>query len=243
MHCGTLFNIRPNQTMLPDFSIMLPMRLLFDLDGTLLDTAPDLHATLNHCLETAGRPIVTLDSVKHMVGQGARVLLERGMTATGGMPDTEYFEDLVTLFFSYYEQHLTDHCYPYDGLLALLPQLKAKNCELAICTNKPEAFALKIIKDLDLASYFPVITGGDSFEMRKPHPGHVLKTLERMTLQTGPAVMIGDTHNDIDAANAAGITSIAVSFGYSDTPAIELGADFVIDHFDELSDVLNTISK
>ncbi|MEH6403950.1 MAG: phosphoglycolate phosphatase [Sneathiella sp.] len=228
--------------MLLDFSNMYPMRLLFDLDGTLLDTAPDLHATLNHCLKAAGRPTVTLDSVKHMVGQGAVALLERGLTATGGMPPAEHFEELVKLFFDYYEKHLTDYCYPYDGLMELLPALKDQGCEMAVCTNKPVAFAKTIINGLDLDTFFPVVTGGDSFEVRKPDPGHILKTLDLMHMKSGPAVMIGDTHNDIDAANAAGITSIAVSFGYSDTPAHDLSADYVIDHFSELLPVLESLS-
>jgi len=220
---------------------MYSLRLLFDLDGTLLDTAPDLHATLNHCLKAADRPTVTLDSVKHMVGQGAVALLERGLTATGGMVCTENFEKLVTLFFDYYERHLSAHCYPYEGLMELLPVLKEQGCDMAVCTNKPVSFAKTIIKDLNLDTFFPVITGGDSFDVRKPDPGHILKTLDLMNNRSGPTVMIGDTHNDIDAANAANITSIAVSFGYSDTPANKLGANYVIDHFSELLPVLKEI--
>jgi len=229
--------------MLLDFSNMYPMRLLFDLDGTLLDTAPDLSATLNHCLKEAGRPTVTLDSVKHMVGQGAVALLERGLTATGGMVPAKKFEELVNLFFEYYENHLTDHSTPYEGLMDLLPVLNDHGCEMAVCTNKPAAFAKTIINDLDLQNFFPVITGGDSFEIRKPDPGHIHKTLELMHKKSGLAVMIGDTHNDIDAANAADITSIAVSFGYSDTPAHGLGANHVIDHFSELLPLLESISR
>lgn len=213
---------------------MQPMRLLFDLDGTLLDTAPDLYATLNHCLSSAGRPPVTLESVKHMVGQGARVLLERGLKATGGMLDEQAYEDLVILFFEYYADHLSDHSAPYPGMLEALKALKGFNCDLGICTNKPYGFAKTIIEDYNLTDYFPVITGGDSFNIRKPHPEHVLKTLALLPSKNGRAVMIGDTHNDIDAARAAGISSIAVSFGYSDIPAKDLGADYVIDHFDEL---------
>lgn len=222
---------------------MRPMRLLFDLDGTLMDTAPDLHATLNHCLTTAGRTPVSLNSVKHMVGQGARVLLERGLAATGGMPDITEFEELVALFFAYYGDHLSDNSFFYDGILDALETLSTSDCHMGICTNKPLGFARQIADDYSLNRYFPVITGADSFDVKKPHPGHILKTLDLLELKTGPAVMIGDTHNDIDAANAAGIISIAVSFGYSDRPVQELGAHHVIDHFDELIPLLKQISE
>ncbi len=217
---------------------MQPLRLLFDLDGTLMDTAPDLHATLNHCLITAGRPTVTLNSVKHMVGQGARVLLERGLTGTGGLPSPSEFEELVVLFFEYYADHLSEHSVIYEGLIPVLDALVTSKCSLGICTNKPEKFAKSIITDFNLDQYFPVITGGDSFDIRKPHPDHILKTVDLLPLKSGKTVMIGDTHNDIDAANAAKITSIAVSFGYSDVPARQLGATHTIDHFNELLPLL-----
>jgi len=220
---------------------MHPMRLLFDLDGTLLDTAPDLYATLNHCLSVADRPSVTLESVKHMVGQGARVLLERGLTATGGMLEEQAYEDLVQVFFDYYGDHLSDHSVPYPGMMDVISTLQDNGNSLAICTNKPYGFAKQVVTDYGLDPYFPVLTGGDSFEVKKPHPGHIEKTLDLMPLKSGTAVMIGDTHNDIDAARAAGIPSIAVTFGYSDIPASELGADFVIDHFDELIPTLKKL--
>jgi len=213
---------------------MQPMRLLFDLDGTLLDTAPDLYATLNHCLKTAGRDPVTLESVKHMVGQGAVVLLKRGLVATGGMVEEEEFQNLVDLFFSHYGDNLSDHSIPYEGMQDCLDILKEQGHSLSVCTNKPYGFAKQILDDFNLSSYFDALTGGDSFDIRKPHPDHIHKTLDLMSLKSGTAVMIGDTHNDIDAAVSAGIGSIAVTFGYSDTPATELGADHVIDHFDKL---------
>ncbi len=208
--------------------------LLFDLDGTLLDTAPDLHKTLNHCLKHAGRETVSLESVQHMVGQGARILLERGMKATGGMPDDETFENLVILFFDYYADHLSDHSYPYPSMMDVLDKLHNSGYLMAVCTNKPFGFAKTIIDDYGLAKYFPVITGGDSFDFRKPDPRHITETIAQMPNRSTGAIMIGDTHNDIDAANSASIGSIAVSFGYSDKPASELGAHITIDHFDEL---------
>ncbi|MFB9354615.1 phosphoglycolate phosphatase [Sneathiella chinensis] len=218
------------------------LRVLFDLDGTLLDTAPDLHGTLNYCLASAGRDTVTLESVKHMVGQGARVLLERGLIATGGLPSSAAFEELVDLFFAHYEHHLSDHSVPYPGMIDCLNRLRDMNCQMGVCTNKPIGFARRIIEDFSLTPYFPVMTGGDSFDVKKPDPGHIHKTLALFASGTGKAVMIGDTHNDIDAANAAGIGSVAVSFGYSEGPAHQLGAQHTIDHFDELIPILEKLA-
>ncbi|WP_169545420.1 HAD family hydrolase [Sneathiella aquimaris] len=222
---------------------MHPMNLLFDLDGTLLDTAPDLHNTLNHCLKTFDRDLVSLESVKHMVGQGARVLLEKSLKATGGLPANDEFEELVTLFFDHYRDHLSVHSFPYPAVGETLDHLQKSGCKMGVCTNKPYEFAKTIIHDYQMADYFSVITGGDSFDTRKPDPAHITKTLEILPPLNGPSVMIGDTHNDIDAATSAGIYSIAVTFGYSQTPADQLGATFMIDHFDQLTGILEKISR
>ncbi|OUR78015.1 phosphoglycolate phosphatase [Alphaproteobacteria bacterium 46_93_T64] len=222
---------------------MIPMRLLFDLDGTLLDTAPDLHGALNFCLKSVGRSTVSLESVKHMVGQGARVLLEKGLTATGGMTSDEEIDRLFDLFLEYYADHLSDNSVPYPGVISALEQLHAQGFQMGICTNKPYKLAEQIAKDFDLNRLLPIITGGDSFEIRKPDPDHLLKTLDLFEDQSLPALMIGDSCNDINAATAAGLKSIAVSFGYTDIPPRELGANIVIDHFDELIGAIKQISE
>ncbi|MBO6826432.1 MAG: phosphoglycolate phosphatase [Sneathiella sp.] len=208
--------------------------LLFDLDGTLLNTALDLQGALNHCLKLAGRTPVSLQDLEHMVGQGAKVLLERGLNATGELLEGEAFDNLMAEFFDYYGKHLADESYPYPGVLEALDKLDKDGFLMAVCTNKPVGFADDIIDQYDLRKYFPIVTGGDSFEIRKPDPAHVTRTLDMITPARTAGIMIGDTHNDIDAGRAAGMKTIAVSFGFSMTPASELGADKVIDHFDEL---------
>ncbi len=220
---------------------MSPLRILFDLDGTLLDTAPDLHQSLNHCLRTAGRDIVSLDSVKHMVGQGARVLLEKGLSATGGAVSETKLDELFDEFIDYYGKNLSHVSAPYPGVMKALAQLKEMDCELAICTNKPVEFAKTLAHDFGFNDYISVITGGDSFEVRKPHPDHLRFTLAKMNNENLPALMVGDSINDISSAQAAGISNIAVSFGYTDIPPRELGADCVIDHFDELIPAINSL--
>jgi len=221
---------------------MRPMRILFDLDGTLLDTAPDLHGALNFCLKSAGRDTVSLDSVKHMVGQGARVLLERGMAATGGGASEDEITRLFDLFLDYYSDHLSDDSVPYPGVVNALRELKGLDCSMAICTNKPYGLAKRIVDDFGLSEFLPVLTGGDSFDIRKPDPGHILKTLDLLDRPDLPAVMVGDSHNDIDAAKAAGIKTVVVSYGYTDTPPADLGADILIDHFDELISAIKGIT-
>ncbi len=221
---------------------MYPLRILFDLDGTLLDTAPDLHQALNHCLKTAGRSEVSLQSVKHMVGQGARNLLIRGLNATGGMVSEAELDTLFDLFLVYYGDNISNYSVPYPGVMPALETLKSKGCELAICTNKPYGLARQLATDFGLDPYISVITGGDSFEVRKPDPQHLLRTLQQMSGPPYPAVMVGDSHNDIDAAKAANIPNIVVSFGYTETPAKDLGADALIDHFDELMDALDKVT-
>lgn len=221
---------------------MIPMRLLFDLDGTLLDTAPDLHGALNYCLTSLGRPTVSLQSVKHMVGQGARILLEKGLEATGGMTSEAELDRLFDLFLDYYADHLSDHSVAFPGMIKALEELQAQGFQMGICTNKPYKLAKQIAEDFDLIRLLPIITGGDSFEIRKPNPGHILKTLELFEDDSIPALMIGDSCNDIDAATGAGLKSIAVSFGYTHIPPRELGANHVIDHFDELIDAIEKVS-
>lgn len=220
---------------------MSSLRILFDLDGTLLDTAPDLHQALNHSLRVAGRTDVSLESVKHMVGQGARSLLQKGLIATGGTVSETQFEELVEEFFSYYGDHLSDTSKPFPGVLTALADLKDAGCVMAICTNKPVGFAKQLSHDFGFDPFISVITGGDSFAVRKPDPEHLNLTLAQMAGEGLPAIMVGDSENDINAAKAAGLKNIAVSFGYTHIAPHDLGADIVIDHFDELCSVLKRL--
>lgn len=222
---------------------MSQLRILFDLDGTLMETAPDLHQALNHCLTSIGRDEVSLLEVKHMVGQGARKLLEKGLNATGGMVSEEELDKLFDLFLEYYGDHLSDHSFAFPGVFDALKKLKSMNVEMGICTNKPYSLAKDISDDCGLSEYCTVLTGGDSFNFRKPDPRHLTETLKLFGTPTSHAIMVGDSINDIAAAKAAGIPSIAVTFGYTETPAEELGADIVIDHFDKLVSAVQELTS
>lgn len=220
---------------------MQEITIIFDLDGTLVDTAPDLHGALNHSLRRAGRDLIDLEHVRHMVGRGARVLLERGLEATGGLPESERFEELVEDFFDYYQDHLSDQSRPFDGVVDALETFRDAGAVMGVCTNKPMRFAKDLLIDLNLAQYFKATTGGDSFKVRKPDAGHITGTLEAMGHNGGRAYMIGDSISDIDAAHNAGLPCIAVSYGYTETPVQELGPDYIIDHFNELVPLIRQI--
>lgn len=208
--------------------------ILFDLDGTLVDTAPDLHRSLTHAMGMLGRPAIDIDQIRVMVGDGVRKLLERGLDATGGMVPDSDFERGVAEYMAHYDDHLADLSRPFPGVEPALLALRQAGCRLGVCTNKPQRFSEKLLDALGLARHFDVIVGGDRLAVRKPDGGHVLGTLDAMGGRAGRSLMVGDSRNDVAAARNAGVPVIAVSFGYTATPAAALGADLVIDHFDEL---------
>lgn len=215
--------------------------LVFDLDGTLVNTAPDLHNALNVSLKSAGRDAVSLDKVHHMVGQGARVMLERGLNATGGMVDSDEMDRLFDVFLEYYSNNIANYSRPYEGVLEVLDHCKAQNVTLAVCTNKPEDLARELLEELDMMSYFSAVLGGDSLDVKKPHADHINKTIEAAGGNKDKAIMIGDSAADINAAKNSEIPCIAVSFGYTDIPVHELGPNVIIDHFDELIGAIKSL--
>lgn len=212
---------------------MLPRTILFDLDGTLVDTAPDLCAALNHALEVLDRPPVPADAVRHMVGHGARKLLERGLASSGAVTPA-LVEAGVAPFMAYYRAHIADGSRPYAGVEAALDALAQAGTVAAICTNKPHELAVGLIAALGWQQRFAAILGHDSVPAAKPDAGHVLATLAAAGGQPDDVVFVGDSMTDVSAARNARVPVIAVSFGFSDRPAADLGADLVIDHYDEL---------
>ena len=212
--------------------------VIFDLDGTLADTAPDLTAALNHALEEMGRPPIPAGDVRRMVGHGARALIQKGLAATGEVGDA-LIEQALPLFLSYYGAHIADHSRPFDGVDAALSALAGQGVRLAICTNKPEGLTHQLIAALGWEARFAAIVGGDTLPQRKPDPAPVHEAIARAG--GGRAVFVGDSISDTDAARAAGIPCVALTFGFSDRPADQLGATILIDHFDELIPALERI--
>ena len=208
--------------------------LVLDLDGTLVDTAADLVATLNIILSGEGiAPLAHDDAVKK-IGHGAKAMLEAGLAAQGVHPSPERIDALYAAFITYYQDHLADHSRPFPGAVAALDRFADHGWGLAICTNKLERLSRQLLGALGLSDRFAVIAGQDTYGVKKPDPGHLLRTIEAAGGSRGAAIMVGDTAIDIDTALAAKVPSVVVSFGYSPVPVGELGADRVIGHYDEL---------
>lgn len=222
----------------PDFgkpvAQVLPRTVIFDLDGTLVDTSPDLTAALNSVLLAAGRRPLPEEEVRHLVGRGARVLIERGMEVTGEPVDQGLVPNLLQDFIAHYGANIAAGSQPFPGAIEAVRHLIATGHKVGICTNKPEALSFKLMDALNLRRLFPVILGADSRPYRKPDPRHLLDTIAELGGDPRHAVMIGDSETDARTAQAAGIPVILVSFGYTEIPVADLGADAVIDHFDAL---------
>lgn len=208
--------------------------IVFDLDGTLVDSAPDLTAALNHVMTESGCGRFTIGEVRNLVGRGARVLIERGLRHHGRDPAPIEVDRLLGLFLEYYGSHLADETKPFAGVPEILEIFSRRGTRLAVCTNKSEDLSRKLLRLLDLDRYFPVVLGGDSLPVRKPDPLHLTETIRRAGGEIENALMIGDSTSDVGAARSAAIPVIAVSFGYHDRPVRDLGADLIINHFDEL---------
>lgn len=205
----------------------------FDLDGTLLDTHEDLAAAVNHALSLIGRMPVPASEVRKLVGGGAKLMLERALTVTGGIPEEE-FPRLHQELLRFYEDNIAVHTRLYPGGAAMLDGLAGRGVKLAVATNKLERFAVKLFDALGLADRFYTIIGGDTLGpgRGKPKPDMLEEMIRRGG--GGRAAFVGDTTFDTGAARAAGLPCVAVSFGFNDLPMDQLGAVAVIDHFDQL---------
>ncbi|MFD1744206.1 phosphoglycolate phosphatase [Rhizobium helianthi] len=209
--------------------------VIFDLDGTMIDTAHDLIDSLNYTIAARDLAPVTFEDLTHLVGQGARVMIRRAFALREQPIDDSEVESLLERFLGHYKEHMPGKSRAYDGLEACLDRLQAAGYAAAVCTNKMEELALPLLEKLSLTSRFSAITGGDTFAVRKPDAAHILGTIERAGALPARSIMIGDSINDIMAARNAGVPSIGVTFGYSDVPVAELKPDHVISHFDELT--------
>jgi phosphoglycolate phosphatase len=210
----------------------------FDLDGTLADTAADLAAALNHALRRLGRPEVPADGVRHLVGHGARALLRCGLAASG-----DAAEDLVEagfpIFIDYYAANICHGTRPYPGVEAALDALRRAGAKLAVCTNKVERLTKLLFDALGWQDRFDAVVGGDTLAVRKPDPAPLLEAVARAG--GGRAAFVGDSIIDADTAEGAGLPFVAVSFGFSDRPVEALGADAVIDRYEQLLPALRRL--
>jgi phosphoglycolate phosphatase len=213
----------------------------FDLDGTLVDSNRDLAPALNHALAVVGRAPVAPEEVREFVGGGTRLMLTRALEHTGGgLPESE-FEAALGELLAHYEAHIADHTVPYPGCLAALDALAARGCKLAVLTNKLEVFSRLLLETLGMAGRFELILGGDTLGPGRAKPAPDMIDTAILALGGGTFAMVGDSSFDVRAAKNARVPVVAVSFGYNDLPAEELGADAVIGHYDELVGALERL--
>jgi len=208
--------------------------VVFDLDGTLVDTAPDLINALNFVLEREGLPPVPLHAARNMIGAGARKLIERGLELEGRTVGPEDLARLTGGFIEHYAAHIADFSRPFEGLENALDDLQSSGYRFAVCTNKLEWLSKLLLDRLGLSARFAAICGADTFGVSKPDPAILRETVARAGGQLSSTVMVGDAGPDVGVARRAGVPVIGVGFGYTDVPIAELKPDRLIDHMREL---------
>lgn len=217
--------------------------IVFDLDGTLVDTAPDLIDTLNLVFAREGLPAVPYEVARNAIGGGAKAMIARGVEAEGHVVSPAKLEHMFTDFIAHYSEHLADRSRPFPGLTDALDALAARGCQFAVCTNKLERLSVLLLDQLELTNRFAAISGQDTFGIQKPDPEILRRTVAVAGGTLEHAVMVGDSVTDIRTARAAGVPVIAVDFGYSERPVADFGPDRTISHFKDLPASIAAISS
>jgi phosphoglycolate phosphatase len=217
--------------------------VVFDLDGTLVDTAPDLINALNFILAREGLAPVPLHAARNMIGAGARKLLERGLELEGRNVGRAELDRLTDDFIAYYAEHIADASRPFDGLEAALDDLTSHGYRFAVCTNKLEWLSRRLLDRLNLSPRFSAICGADTFGVSKPDPAILRQTVARAGAELSSAIMVGDAGPDVGVARRAGVPVICVSFGYTEVPVADLKPDVVIDHMRELHGAIESLTR
>ncbi|HMF26350.1 MAG TPA: HAD family hydrolase [Pseudolabrys sp.] len=222
---------------------MAALTIVFDLDGTLIDTAPDLVATLNVIFAREGLPPVPFNTARSLIAGGAKVMIARAIEAGGHVAAPKKLEQLFADFTAYYSEHLADRSLPFPGLMDALDVLASRGCRFAVCTNKLERLSVLLLEKLKLRDRFTAICGQDTFGIQKPDPEALRRTVAVAGGMLQDAIMIGDSITDIRTARAAGVPIVAVDFGYNERPIAEFDPDRVISHFAELPASVAAISS
>ena len=220
-----------------------PRIVVFDLDGTLVDTAPDLISALNYVLDREGLAPVPLKSARNMIGAGARKLIERGLEIEGRNVTQDELARMTADFIDYYAEHIADASRPFEGLEAALDELEQSGFRFAVCTNKLEWLSKLLLDRLGLSPRFAAICGADTFGVAKPDPVILRETVARAGGVLSDTIMVGDAGPDIGVARRAGVPVIGVEFGYTDVPIAELKPDRLIGHMKDLPSAVRSLMK
>jgi len=216
--------------------------LVWDLDGTLVDSAPDLASALNTILDMRGFASLSLATVRGMIGNGVPKLVERGFNALGIRPDPTQLDELVVIFMKEYVACATDQTRPYPQIVETLQQVREMNIPMGVCTNKPEAISRQILEGLGMSRFFGSVVGGDTTSARKPDALPLLTCLHQLATEPQASLMIGDSAVDVNSARAAGVIVGLVPWGYRPTPVQELGADFILNDLGTLPDLIRNFT-
>jgi phosphoglycolate phosphatase len=220
---------------------MTARSVIFDLDGTLIDSMPDVRRSLNATLAESGLRALSMEEVRTTIGHGAKAMLREAVVLAGGSADEDRVAAMVRRYLEFYAAEPVALTTLYPGTLDMLKRLRDDGAILGICSNKPSLMVGKVLAGLGLEAYFAGITGGDDVARSKPHADHIFETLCRMGAAAPGAVMVGDSITDLTAARNAGIPVVVVSFGYGAGDGAVEAADAVIDHFDQLASVLDRL--
>lgn len=214
--------------------------LVFDLDGTLVDTAPDLLLATNHALSLIGRPAISPAQLRTFVGHGAMDLIKRGIAATGEAVDEMELKHLHKAMLTYYGENISCESKVFPGLMSLLDQCKAQGIAMGVCTNKVEGLSNKLLDEIGLARYFGAVVGGDTLPIMKPDPAPYVEVLRRLGVDPRRSAMFGDSETDIRTAQNVGVPVVAVSFGYTAQHVSHFNPTHIIDHYDEAWPIIET---
>ncbi|MFM9940635.1 MAG: phosphoglycolate phosphatase [Hyphomicrobiaceae bacterium] len=222
---------------------MRDLTIAFDLDGTLVETAPDLVRATNHALALAGLPAVTPASLRGTISFGARAMIEHGLAQHRHTLPTSRVDDLLGHFLAHYADNIATESHAYPGLERALAHIAARGVAFVVCTNKQEGLSRKLLDELQMTHFFAAIAGRDTFPVYKPHPDHLTGAIRLAGGDPARAIMVGDSDTDIKTARAAGIPVIGVPFGYTDVPIHALDPDIVIDHYDDLERAVERLHR
>lgn len=212
--------------------------VIFDLDGTLVNSAPDLMLATNHVLSRLERRAITMDEVRSFVGQGARKLIARGCAATGEPIDEKTLDFYFAEFLRFYGKNIAVNSVGFPGVIDLLKRCAAGGLKMGVCTNKLEGLSVRLLQALGMEKYFGAIVGPDTVNIAKPDPAPYLETVKRLGVPAKNSIMIGDSETDILTARAVGVPVIGVTFGYTQKPVATYNPDYLVSHFDEIWDII-----